>query len=204
MSTSILARPSRADVRERILAAADKVFTSNGYAGARLSQIAAEAGFTKGAVYSNFHSKPDLFAAVCEARLAASSDDAVNAITPILEKSLDKAELAASLAKRLAAQLARNSSWQVTLAEFRALARQDDMIADAYARLSRSRIERLEELLLNQPHLAHLSPGRLKGIALTILALQNVLSLESLASPGIYSQEVISGLFSQLIEGLLA
>ncbi len=62
MSTSTLARPSRADVRERILVAADKVFTAQGYANANLSQIAAEAGFTKGAVYSNFDSKPELFA----------------------------------------------------------------------------------------------------------------------------------------------
>ncbi len=78
------------------------------------------------------------------------------------------------------------------------------MIADAYARLSKSRIERLEELLLTQQHLEHLPAHRLKGIALTILALQNVLSLESVAAPEIYSHEVISGLFSQLIEGLLA
>lgn len=43
------------------------VFARDGFHGARLDRIAEEAGFSKGAVYSNFDSKADLFLAVMDA-----------------------------------------------------------------------------------------------------------------------------------------
>src|ERR1700759_1262541 len=54
--------------RERVLAAAQRVFIARGYAGATLEAIADEAGFSKGVVYSQFGSKPDLFFALLEPR----------------------------------------------------------------------------------------------------------------------------------------
>src|ERR1700753_332212 len=56
--------------RERVLAAAQRVFIDRGYAGATLEAIADEAGFSKGVVYSQFGSKPDLFFALLEQRAA--------------------------------------------------------------------------------------------------------------------------------------
>ena len=44
------------------------VFARRGFAGAAMEEIAAEAGFTRGAVYSNFADKTDLFLAVLEER----------------------------------------------------------------------------------------------------------------------------------------
>ena len=59
---------SRAESQERtraaLLAAADRRFETQGYLGTTLSEIAADAGLTKGAVYANFRSKADLFLAV--------------------------------------------------------------------------------------------------------------------------------------------
>ncbi|PZM40670.1 TetR/AcrR family transcriptional regulator, partial [Salmonella enterica subsp. enterica serovar Derby] len=46
-------RPHRDEVRSRILAAAAHNFERDGYVGASLRRIATDAGFTKGAVYSN-------------------------------------------------------------------------------------------------------------------------------------------------------
>jgi AcrR family transcriptional regulator len=54
--------------REHLLAAAADVFAVHGYHGATLDQIAEAAGFTKGAVYSNFSSKADLFLALSAER----------------------------------------------------------------------------------------------------------------------------------------
>lgn len=59
-------RPGRAEVRRRLLDAALEVFADRGFASASLDQVAEAAGLTKGAIYSNFASKDDLFFAVME------------------------------------------------------------------------------------------------------------------------------------------
>ena len=63
MSTDSL---SMTDKRERILAAAKKVFAMRGFAGATISDIARQAEIGKGTVYEYFNSKEDLFFAVFE------------------------------------------------------------------------------------------------------------------------------------------
>src|SRR3954470_8587174 len=61
---------SKQHTREAVLTAAREVFARDGFHGATLERVAQEAGFTKGAVYSAFDSKADLFLAVYEARVA--------------------------------------------------------------------------------------------------------------------------------------
>lgn len=56
--------------RQSLLEAAARVFAERGFHGATLDDVAAVAGFTKGAVYSNFKSKDDLFLALLEHHLA--------------------------------------------------------------------------------------------------------------------------------------
>lgn len=76
----------RQQTRNYLLQAAAEVFAARGFHGASLDEVAATAGFTKGAVYSNFKSKEDLFLALLEshwemqmrevrARLEASDAD---------------------------------------------------------------------------------------------------------------------------------
>jgi len=68
------ARLTRAERREQtrddLIVAADRLFTQGGFHATSLDQIAAAAGYTKGAVYSNFDSKEDLFFTVYERRVA--------------------------------------------------------------------------------------------------------------------------------------
>jgi AcrR family transcriptional regulator len=59
----------RAMTREHLIEAAAVVFARDGYHGASLDDVAATAGFTKGAVYSNFKSKEDLFLALVDHRI---------------------------------------------------------------------------------------------------------------------------------------
>lgn len=62
----------RDDTRQRVLDAALEVFLEKGYAEARVQEIADRAGFTTGAIYSNFDGKASLFAETIErAGLAA-------------------------------------------------------------------------------------------------------------------------------------
>ena len=56
----------RQQTREYLLQAAAQVFAERGFHGATLDEVAAAAGFTKGAVYSNFKNKDDLFLALIE------------------------------------------------------------------------------------------------------------------------------------------
>jgi AcrR family transcriptional regulator len=65
--------PTRAErqahTRKELVDAAERLFTAQGFHATSLDAVAAEAGFTKGAVYSNFGSKEDLFFAVYERRV---------------------------------------------------------------------------------------------------------------------------------------
>ncbi|UNS98739.1 TetR/AcrR family transcriptional regulator [Streptomyces tubbatahanensis] len=68
-------RLPRDEVRRRLLAAAERVFAERGYADSKLEDIARAAGFTKGAVYSNFGSKQELFGAILRERSEAELAD---------------------------------------------------------------------------------------------------------------------------------
>ena len=56
--------------RAALIRAAKSVFAEHGFHGAKLDQIARTAGFSKGAVYSNFAGKSMLFLAVLDADIA--------------------------------------------------------------------------------------------------------------------------------------
>jgi AcrR family transcriptional regulator len=64
----------REQTRTHLLEAAAAVFAARGFHNASLAEIADAAGFTTGAIYSNFGGKEDLFLAVVEARRSAMFD----------------------------------------------------------------------------------------------------------------------------------
>lgn len=59
----------KSQTRERLIDAAAAVFAQRGFETATLDEVAAAAGYTKGAVYSNFASKTELFIALIERRI---------------------------------------------------------------------------------------------------------------------------------------
>jgi AcrR family transcriptional regulator len=66
ISTRLTREQSKAKTRKRLLVAARTVFARRGYHGASVEEIAAEAGFSTGALYSNFGGKEDLFLALMD------------------------------------------------------------------------------------------------------------------------------------------
>jgi AcrR family transcriptional regulator len=81
---------SRARTRERLLTAARSVFARGGFHGASVEEIASEAGFSTGALYSNFDGKEDLFLALMEREIdehAREIADAVAARPSIAERA---------------------------------------------------------------------------------------------------------------------
>jgi AcrR family transcriptional regulator len=59
----------REQTRQELVAAAEACFVSRGFHASSVEEVAERAGYTKGAVYSNFASKEDLFFAVYERRV---------------------------------------------------------------------------------------------------------------------------------------
>ncbi len=87
-------RRARVDrTRADLIAAAGRVFAARGFEGASVGDIAAEAGYTKGALYAHFGSKSDLFVAVARERLDHDS--------PVSDTSTS--DLAADLSAELGA-----------------------------------------------------------------------------------------------------
>jgi AcrR family transcriptional regulator len=81
---------SRAHTRERLLMAARSVFARAGFHGASVEEIASEAGFSTGALYSNFEGKEDLFLVLMEREIdehAAEIADAVQMRSSVAERA---------------------------------------------------------------------------------------------------------------------
>ncbi len=62
-------KEKQAETRTRLLDAAERVFLRRGLQGSSVEEIAAEAGFTRGAFYSNFKSKDELFVELLQDRV---------------------------------------------------------------------------------------------------------------------------------------
>jgi TetR/AcrR family fatty acid metabolism transcriptional regulator len=88
--------PERVDKRARILEAAIHVFARHGYHGARVSDIAREAGIAYGLVYHYFRNKEEILASVFEERWSAFVR-VVEAIAAGSKSSHEKLEAVASI-----------------------------------------------------------------------------------------------------------
>src|SRR5688572_24144709 len=110
-------RLTRAEKRERtyeeLLLAAEKLFVERGFHATSVDEIAFEAGYTKGAVYSNFESKEDLFFAVYERR----ADRGLAEVEQILREN-GPAEGLELLASDAAQRRGRDDGWLAVYFEF--------------------------------------------------------------------------------------
>lgn len=86
-------RPTRDDTREKLFEAAARVFEDQGIGGASIEAIAAAAGFTRGAFYSNFKSKDELIIAMLEDHVEQS----ISRIRDLLERHKNLADFIEAL-----------------------------------------------------------------------------------------------------------
>ena len=138
-------RLSRAEQNDRnralLLAAARRVFLERGYYAATLDQIADEAGFSKGAVYSRFASKADMFLALLEDRIAERAGQNAQlaedlAGTGNFVALLDQAERAERGAP----------GWRLLVTEFRVHAARDPELNRRYAALHARTVDGVAQL----------------------------------------------------------
>ena len=112
MRTTLTRADRQAQTRDELIAAADRMFTRNGFHATSVDAVADAAGYTKGAVYSNFESKEDLFFAVYERRVDRRLEE--------IEATLASGETAYEGLERLIAELERrhDDGWLAVFFEF--------------------------------------------------------------------------------------
>lgn len=127
----------RAATRERLLDAAFEVFAEQGVHASTVEQIVERAGFTRGAFYSNFTTKEELFVALMErqdgARLAAL-EEKFTALGPRLEATdgaLDTDAIAGIVLDFFVGPF-DDHAWTLIYAEFQLLALRDPAFAETY------------------------------------------------------------------------
>src|ERR1700760_3962088 len=94
---------SKANTRERLLAAARNAFASSGFHGASVEEIASDAGFSTGALYSNFDGKEDLFLVLMEREIEEHASElaaAVRARSTVAERATGGARQWMSMIER--------------------------------------------------------------------------------------------------------
>jgi AcrR family transcriptional regulator len=135
---------SRALTRAKLLASARVVVAREGYENASIDRIAEEAGFSKGAFYSNFDSKEEIVLELLEthsmqdvteiAGLIGDSSDPVRLIEVISEWSLNRS---------------RDPSWGLLALELFRRARRDQTFDKRHANLFREQWRGLGEIMMN-------------------------------------------------------
>jgi AcrR family transcriptional regulator len=110
--------PTRAErqarTRVELIDAAERLFSANGFQATSLDAVADAAGYTKGAVYSNFDSKEDLFFAVYERRVERYLEE----VEPILAATADIAEGVLDVIARFAVRRGGDHGWLAVFYEF--------------------------------------------------------------------------------------
>ena len=115
--------------RERLLAAAAKVFARHGYHRATVGEIASEAGFTIGALYSNFSGKEELFLALADRQVA----ERVAEVTAMGDAA-EGDEPGKEAAEQLRTFLERDPQWPLLFFEFWSLSVRNPELQDELAR----------------------------------------------------------------------
>ncbi|MDX1891739.1 TetR/AcrR family transcriptional regulator [Mycolicibacterium sp. 050158] len=141
-----MARLTRAEQREltrqRLVDAAGKVFGRLGFEASPIDLIAEEAGFSRGAFYSNYQSKDELFLEL----LGRHLDAEIATLGHALDRIASARELAPAIERRYRV-IGQDASWCLLSTEFQLYAMRGGAKADEFADLYESYRRRLGELI---------------------------------------------------------
>ena len=187
MARAVLTRAERkAQTREQLVDAAYKVFTERGFHGSSLDLVAAEAGFTKGAVYSNFVSKEDLFFAVYERR--------VERALPGMAEGGGRA----AVLRTLSGHRNGDGGWMAVFFEFWAHVIRHPDLRERFLAIHRRAQEPLVEATRSE--MPHLDAER---FTLAAFALVSGLGLELLTDPSVPAEQAGVELLDDAVRGSL-
>jgi AcrR family transcriptional regulator len=199
VATARLTREQRkALTRERLLGAARTVFASRGFHGASVEEIAAEAGFSTGALYSNFDGKEDLFLALMDREI----DDHAREIAEAVRERTSVAERARGGADQWMAMIRREPELLLLFMEFWAYAARDPKVrrrvADSFAR-ARQTLTRLIQDGARDFELELALPA--EQLAIAIDALADGIARQKMADPDAVPDELMGRVLALLLAG---
>jgi AcrR family transcriptional regulator len=174
----------QAQTRGELIDAGERLFTRQGFHATSVAHVAAEAGYTTGAVYSNFASKEDLFFAVYERRVEAAVRHAERAF-----EELSPAAALERLSVDTAARRGRDDGWLAVFLEFWAhVVRTPELrerFAEIHARAMQPVADAVDELTGG-------GDDCMNGASLTAAmnVMQIGLALERLTRPGLVDPEL--------------
>ena len=185
------ARLSRAEqqeqTRERIVAAAAELFESRGFHATSVDQVAAGAGYTKGAVYSNFDSKEDLFFAVYERR----AERAIAEMEQAIADTGNGAEALGEMALAAARRRGRDDGWLAVFFEFWAHVIREPVLRARFAEVHTRAIAPLVAAVESYAREQSIDlPDDPRKLTVAMYAMQLGLSLERLTLPELVDEQL--------------
>lgn len=193
MARRPLSREERkVQTRDRLIGAAARVFARRGYDRATLSDVAREAGYSTGAVYSNFAGKDDLFLAVYERFIAASARE----VDIAAAEDAEAHEQARHAADQWMARLAREPEAFLLFVELWLQSLRDPERRDDFGvrfSVMRDTVTRLVERIADDHGLELPMPP--ERLAVGLRAFANGMALEKLADP----ERVPDGVYGEIV-----
>jgi AcrR family transcriptional regulator len=191
-------RPKREVVRRRLLDAALEVFAERGFDTANLDQVAAAAGLSKGAIYSNFTSKDDLFYAMMTEQVLVRVESVRTALAARTADAHQPQDLR-DIGRLLTEAFTEQREWRLVFFDFwhRAV-RDDDVRARfiAHRRTMRDAIADSVQQILG----GDLPAGdfTVDDIVTVVLALSNGLAIEQYVDPSTVKADLFGRVLVQL------
>jgi AcrR family transcriptional regulator len=187
------------ETQARLLSAAEEVFVRDGYDAAQLDEIAATAGRSKGAVYTHFKSKEDLFLALFEHRTRSYVERFVTS----LRKCTSRKESHEAF-REFYVGLADDRTWPILTLEFKLFAlrhpESKERLRKAYEMSKTTRDVALPEQVFGQ-----ITREQQTDHDLSITALGPIVSgliLESYFEPGILSEKGLRRILGRIFDAL--
>ena len=181
----------QAATRERLIEAATRVFARRGYLSASVEEIADEAGFSHGAVYSNFSGKEDLFLAAYAERIVRRQGE----ILAAHHRAATPAEQARAAADGWMERVRSDPEYFLLFLEFVLHAARNPDVGRRFAKQTSTTRRTIEALLEQRADETPIAPDRM---ALAIRALGLGLAIEHVLD----TSEVPPDLYGEVV-GLL-
>lgn len=190
-------RPTRGEVRDRILDAASKVFAAEGFAGATIDSIGQAAGFTKGAVYSNFETKDELFLALLDREFELRGEQ----IATALESGGDTAAVARALSQSVLDSIHGNADYYVLFVEYWLRALRDPQLRQRL--IARRRAAAADQALYIAESTDTVQSGRqLAELAQLVVTINLGIGMEEVLQPGIIDPDLLAQLITAILESV--
>jgi AcrR family transcriptional regulator len=196
--TRMTREQSRANTRERLLGAARSVFARSGFHGASVEEIASEAGFSTGALYSNFDGKEDLFLVLMDREI----DEQAREISAAVGARSSMAERATGGARQWMTMIEREPEVLLLFMEFWAYGVRDAQVRPKIAARFAQMRELLTKLIADGVREFDLEldiPA--EQLAVAIDALADGIARQKLADPAAVPDELMGRVLSLLFAG---